>query len=300
MTKIVCIGSLNVDTQLFVDEFCGNDEEVAVRELTVSSGGQAGNIAAGLGRLGQNAIFFGNIGGDSYTPMLLSDLDASNVDYSFAKRIDFPNNTVMAIIDKSGERRLYAYNHVDFSADDFSDQLLEGAKFVVFTSLIKDDIIDTYVNIAKRAKGKGVKVAMDPGNILAKLGFDKLKPLLELCDYFFPSENEVELIVGADITKLTKIIPHLIVTCGKNGAHYYQNGGEAKVFPCIPVDVVDTTGAGDAFAAAFLAAMVEGKSEEDAINFANHAAALSITKKGARSMPTRQEVGVFIDERRNL
>jgi hypothetical protein len=67
MKKVVSVGALNVDVLLFVDEFCKPDGEVPVNSTSVCSGGQAGNIAAGLGKLGKNVFFFGNIGNDSHT-----------------------------------------------------------------------------------------------------------------------------------------------------------------------------------------------------------------------------------------
>lgn len=278
---------------MFVDGFCENDGEQAVREISVCSGGQAGNVAAGVSKLGARSFFFGNIGDDVHTQMLLSDLDACGVNYSYAKRNSNPNNSVIVLVDPEGARRLYAYNRVDFCADDLPENLLEKASMIYFSSLVDDKIIDTYVSMAKRAKSHGLKVALDPGQIFACLGVEKLMPLLELCDYFFPSKNEAGLLGGGP--SLSETVPHVIVTCGANGVEYYGHG-ELEKFPAVRVEPVDTTGAGDCFAAAFLYSVLSGSLEKDAIIFATHAAALSITMKGARSMPQRDEIEVFINE----
>ena len=302
MKKVVCIGALNVDVLLYVDEFCKPDGENAINNFSVCSGGQAGNIAAGLGKLGKKAFFFGNIGDDSHTAMLKKDFDDCNVNYSFAKKIDKPNNSVYCLIDKTGERMLYVQNNTDFSASDFSDELLENTEFIVFSSLIKDDIVKIYVDIARRAKVKGVKIAMDPGNILAKLGFDKLKPLLELCDIIFPSLGEAEMLVGNldNISKLTDIIPHVLVTCGKDGIKCYQKNKEMQHFLAKPFKenrkIMDSTGAGDCFAAACIAGLMDDKSVEDSIVFALLASKLSLAKKGARAMPSIEEIEIFRNE----
>ncbi|MBD3303942.1 hypothetical protein GF343_02265 [Candidatus Woesearchaeota archaeon] len=299
MKKVVSVGVLNVDVLLYVNEFCKPDGENAVNDFSVCSGGQAGNIAAGLGKLGKKAFFFGNIGEDSHTAMLKKDFDACNVDYSFAKNIDKPNNSAYCLIDKTGERMLYVHNNTDFSACDFSDELLRDAEFIVFSSIIKDDVVDLYVDIARRAKEKGIKIAMDPGNILAKLGFEKLKPLLELCNIIFPSLGEAEMLVGSldSINKLTDIVPHVLVTCGKDGIRYFQKEKEMQHFLAKPFKenrkIVDSAGAGDCFAAACVAGLMDNKNVEDSIVFALLASKLSLAKKGARAMPSVEEINEF-------
>ncbi|MBW2996208.1 carbohydrate kinase family protein [Candidatus Woesearchaeota archaeon] len=300
MQRVVCVGSLNVDTQVYVERFCENDEEQIIRDMSVGSGGQAGNIAAGLGKLGKKSFFFGNIGEDAYTSMLTKDFDDCNVDYSFAKRTKNPNNAVVSLIDKDGERRLYACNHVDLSQADFPDKLFENTAFIVFTSLIKEDVIELYVDIAKKAKEKGIKIALDPGGILAQLGFERLRPLLELTDYFFPSKREAELLVGGigNIAKICKLILNVIISCGKEGPRVFEDGEEITNFEVKQAKKrVDTTGAGDCFAAAYISAIIDGKNNAEAACFANCAAALSIEKKGARSMPTQKEAEEFMNAR---
>lgn len=302
MKKVISIGALNVDVLLYVDEFCKPDGETAINNFSVCSGGQAGNIAAGLGKLGKKAFFFGNIGSDSHTAMLKKDFDDCGVDYSFAKNIDKPNNSVYCLIDKTGERMLYVHNNTDLSAGDFSDALLQDAEFIVFSSIIKDDVVDLYVDIARRAKEKDIKIAMDPGNILARLGFEKLKPLLELCDIIFPSLGEADMLVKSldNINKLTDIVPHVLVTCGKDGIRYFQKGKDMQHFLAKPFKenrkIVDSTGAGDCFAAACVAGLMDNKSVEDSIVFALLASKLSLAKKGARAMPSLEEIGAFKKE----
>ena len=296
--KIVCIGAVNVDTILYVKDFCGDDGEEVIKDKQVFSGGQAGNVAAGLGKLGKNAFFVGNIGDDENTSMLLKDFDDCNVDYSLAKKTCNPNNSVYSLVETGGERRMYTYNNVDLNLDDFPEEVYENTSFIVFTSLIKDGVIDLYVEIAKKAKKSGIKIALDPGNIFARLGFEKLKPLLELCDYIFPSLNEVDLMVGGieNVSRLREIVPNIIVTCGGKGVRFYSGNNEGHIPVFGKIQVVDTTGAGDCFAAAFISTLIDGGDVRAAIDFAIYAGRLSISKKGARSMPEREEVVKFMKD----
>jgi sugar/nucleoside kinase (ribokinase family) len=286
MGKVVCIGAVNVDTILYVEDFCKGESEEIIRDKRVFSGGQAGNIAAGLGKLGKDVFFVGNIGNDEHASMLMKDFDKCGVDYSLARRTDI-NNSVYSLVDKTGSRRMYAYNNTELDMGDFPEEIYEDTSFIVFTSLIGDGVIDLYVDIAKRAKANGIKIVLDPGNIFARLGFEKLEPLLGLCDYFFPSVEEVNLLVGSvdNISKISDLVPNVIVTCGKKGVKFFKNNGEEFALSSKDcVDIKDTTGAGDCFLAAFISMLVDGKLEGEALSFANSAAALSILKRGARAM----------------
>ncbi|MDP3882245.1 MAG: carbohydrate kinase family protein [Nanoarchaeota archaeon] len=295
MGKIVCIGSLNVDIAFFVENFAGIDGEQIILNREVYSGGQAGNIAAGLGTLGKEAYFFGNIGEDDYTSLLLRDFEASNVNYSFAKRKQGANNYLCAIIDRQGRRQIYAYNDINFTEKDFPEKLYENTSFMIFASIIKEEAIEIYTQIAKKAKQGGTKIVLDPGNIFARLGIEKLRPLLEQCDYFLPSLTEVDLLVGGmnNIQFLREIVPTLVVKKGGEGAQLFSKEQEYSL-PAKKVNAVDTTGAGDCFAAAFVACLDEGKSLQEALNFAVHAGTLSVIKKGARSMPSLREIEAFM------
>lgn len=291
--KVVCIGSLNVDITIYTDNFCEDDDEQIIKETKISSGGQAGNIADGLGRLEKHAYYFGNIGTDSHTAMLKQDLDNSNVNYSYAKITNKQNNSVYCIADKSGQRRIYTYNNIDFSAEDFHNELYENTEFIIFTSIIKDDAIEIYSEIARKAKEKGIKIVLDPGSIFANLRFEKLKPLLQYCDYIFPSEREFKIILeDSNIKELSELVPHIIVTCGGKGIIYYSRNIEPKKFPLanINVNVIDTIGAGDCVVASFISALMEGKSTYDAIEYSLVASRISIGRSGARSMPYDDEI----------
>lgn len=286
--KVVCIGSLNVDVMIYTDNFCEDDDEQIIKKTEIFSGGQAGNIADGLGKLGKNAYFFGNIGRDSHTEMLKQDFDNSNVNYSYAKSTDKQNNSVYCIVDKSGQRRIYAYNNIDFDADDFDAELYENTEFIIFTSIIKDDAIEIYSEIAKRAKAKGIKIVLDPGAIFANLKFEKLKPLLQYCDYIFPSERELKIILeDSNMKALLEMVPHVIVTCGKDGMIYHSRSIEPKKFPIanLDINIVDSVGAGDCVVASFISALMDGASTYDAIKYSLVASRMSVGSNGARCMP---------------
>lgn len=291
MKKVVSIGSANVDIFKYVDRFCDSDEEVAIKEMMVASGGQGANIASGLGMLGHESYFFGNLGNDNYTGMLKKDFKKANVDCSYTIPTNLPNNTVHCIVDKEGKRHLYTYSSSDFSASHFPEKLY-SSDLIVFSSIIKEDAIETYAEIACKAKKNNTITALVASGLFTQKGLDALKPLLKHIDYLFASKKEIEQLTKSinNFQSLTDIVTNVIMTKGKDGAALLSNKHLIESEGKKMKNIVDTTGAGDIFAAAFLSAVLDGKDHKYALDFANNAAALSITKKGARAMPSIEEI----------
>ena len=117
---------------------------------------------------------------------------------------------------------------------------------------------------------------------------------LEKIDWLIPNENEFEIISGLDMTdenifKFSKTIPcNLLVTCGEQGVLYVEDNEVIK-FKAPKVDVVDTTGAGDAFVGSFVFALSKNLEINEAINLAIDKASLSVTKRGTQSSYSSSE-----------
>ncbi|NQZ84168.1 MAG: hypothetical protein HRU03_00480 [Nanoarchaeales archaeon] len=292
--KIVCVGSLNVDVTLFVDEFCKEDEERSINEITNSSGGAAANIAAGIGKLNKNVYFFGNVGTDRHTNMLLKDFKLDNVNYSIAKVSEKPNNSCYSIVDKTSQRIMYAYNYLNFDETDFPTEFYnEKLKYLVFTSLVSKDILKDYCTISKKAKINNTKIIFSPGNIFVKFGLDTIKELISLSDYLILSESEFK-ILNIEINKLLNICSKVLITKGKNGVEFFELNKDKMKFEALKINnPIDSTGAGDCFLAALVSELFENKTIEKAIQFGIRAAAVSVTTKGARGMQTLEQIKNF-------
>jgi ribokinase len=125
--------------------------------------------------------------------------------------------------------------------------------------------------------------------------------LLELVDVLTPNEVEASILSGVNVSSpedasvaalalMRKGVKNVLITMGSRGL-LARAGGEERFIPCRKVEAVDTTGAGDAFSGALATALAEGKPIFEAAEFANVAAALSVTKIGtAPAMPTRREI----------
>ncbi len=135
--------------------------------------------------------------------------------------------------------------------------------------------------------------------------------ILKMLNYISPNETELARLTGGSHDTVEAIeesakklikqgVNNVLITVGKRGAMLVESGS-CRMFPVMDVNVVDTTAAGDCFNAAFVVALAEGKDVDEAIAFANIAAALSVTKKGAQnSLPTREDVACAMSEQKNI
>ncbi|MDO9574399.1 MAG: carbohydrate kinase family protein, partial [Candidatus Contubernalis sp.] len=138
----------------------------------------------------------------------------------------------------------------------------------------------------------GIKVSLDPGMFYARRGMDSLGPLISRANYFFPEQKEVELLTGRPwregARELLKMGPEVVLcTLGESGVFVLHSSGEFTV-PAQKVSVVDTTGAGDVFAAGFTAARLEGASLDDSVKRGVYWACRSVTGMGRERYPLRK------------
>ena len=178
---------------------------------------------------------------------------------------------------------------------DAAEEVIASASLILMQLEIP---IDTVTYAAKMAKRHGVTVVLNP----APAPSEPLpEELLENVDIIIPNKTEAEVITGIAIdtpqdelrairSLHSKGISTVIFTLGSKGALLCQNG-DCEEVPSFKVKAVDTTAAGDTFCGALCVGLSEGKEVRPAMIFANQAAAISVTRKGAQqSVPTRAEV----------
>jgi ribokinase len=145
------------------------------------------------------------------------------------------------------------------------------------------------------AKSKGIKIILNPAPVV-----DLPVDLLGCVDYLIPNQTELTMLSGqmdieVGVEYLLKLgVGTVIVTLGGEGVLLTKKGIRKRI-PAYHVDVIDTVAAGDAFVGTFAAALSEGMAEDQAVVFANAAAAVSVTRRGAQpSLPSRSEVDDFL------
>jgi len=313
--KIVALGEVVADIY--------RNESASEIELpfTARPGGAPANVAVAAARLGEEAAFAGSVGEDLFGDFILRALEAEGVDTSAVRRCESPTRTSLAFVEIGGDGdRSFTFYRSDPAADellspeDVSEALLSGASFVNFGSilLIKDPGRSAIHGAARLAQDLDIPTAFDVNfrehlwpstgaaretvdplldlSTVVKLGDDELSPLLGV----ERPEEAAEILLGRGASLA-------LVSLGPEGAFYATEGFSGSV-PAYEVEVVDATGAGDAFFAAALAHLSgEGGhfSDEDRVREATMrgcaAGALACTDYGAmRALPMRDELERFM------
>lgn len=299
---IVVLGSLNVDFVVRVSERPGMGQTVFGKEFSIFPGGKGANQAVAVGRLGGNVCMAGRIGDDVFSSILLESLTNANVgtDNVLITENIFTGSAFITV-DDSGENSIIVIPGANsqYSKEDVDDlaTCLKDAKTLMLQLEIP---VESVEYAAQVAKSFGVTVMLDPAPAMS------LPPeLYRLIDVITPNEHEASLLTGIQVQDLSSAesaglrlleqgVHSAVVKLGAQGAFYCSSTGDRGYVKGHRVNVVDTTAAGDAFSGALALALCEGKSIGEACEFANAAAALSVTRKGAQtSMPNYDEVARF-------
>lgn len=293
--KIVIVGSFNTDLTTYMERMPRPGETVNGRQFVTGPGGKGSNQAVAAARLNADVTFIGRVGRDVFADIALKtwQREGVNTDY-VVQDPDHATGVAPIFVDDAGENMIVVAlgaNLAMTQADvDAAAGIIAQADILMTQLEINYDIVDYALRIAKT---KRVRTILNP----APAG--ELSPdTIALADYLTPNETELEVLSGmsgatpenAARSLLTTGQQTVVVTLGGHGAMYVQQG-DAQRIPSFDVEVVDTTGAGDAFNGGLAVALAEDKSLADAIRFANATAALCVTKPGtAPSMPQREDV----------
>jgi ribokinase len=292
MGKTVVVGSINVDL-VFTSEIRPKAGETVIGStFSTIPGGKGANQAVAASKLGASSCMVGCIGNDQNGEFSINNLNLMNVDTSCIKKTDNAPTGVANIVVAEHDNSIIViaganYEITKEDIDKCKDVIL-SADIVLLQLEIPLDVVEYTADMCRK---NNVRVLLNPAPAV-----ELPKTLIENATYITPNEHELNIILGKqnNVDETIKMYPNkIIVTMGSRGVKYFD-GSEMKIVPSYNVEVVDTTGAGDTFCGGLAAALVRGDNLEDAIKFANKAAAISITKLGAQSgMPTLEEFNNF-------
>lgn len=296
--KIVVIGSFNADLTSYMARMPKPGETVHGDRFLTGAGGKGSNQAVAAARLGAEVSFIGRVGNDVFAELAYEIWDAEGVNRDFVSR-DAEHATGVApiLVDSSGENMIVVVLGANLRhqpADiDAARERIAAADVLIAQLEINLDMVAYALETAKELGGTTILNPAPAAALPART--------LQLADYLTPNETELETLSGSgeDVEAaarrlLTRADQTAVVTLGAQGAQIVTGAGSSKV-PTYEVDVVDTTGAGDAFNAGLAVALAEGMALKTAVHFANAAAALSVTKPGAApSTPYRSEVDALL------
>ena len=293
---VIGFGALNVDKLYKVNKIAGPEEEGFIKGFEEACGGSAANTMVGLARLGCKVGFIGKVANDREGKMLLEDFRREGVNTKGIIRAETGRSgTVMGFVDEKGERALYVDPGVNdtISFEEIDMGYACQAKFIHLTSFVGEKSFETQKRLVENLP-EDVKVSLDPGELYARKGMKALNPILKRTFVFMPNSRELALLTGMeDYVKGAERMLELgvrvvAVKLGGKGC-YVTDGRESHHLEAFKVQIVDTTGAGDAFCAGFLYGLLNGKSLKECAKLGNFVASRCIMKMGARTGLPRLE-----------
>ena len=273
----------------------------SISGLNVSAGGDALNVAIGVTRLGNQAAIVGRVGRDASAEFLRERCRTEGVDGSgLVTDKDYPTSTSFVLLDRAGERHFLFENRIyaNYSEEMVLEKWLRDADCVYFGSVLTFPSLDQggIAKLFARAKSLGKTTAMDAalhGQKYDSQRLDAFRPALEATDIFFPSLAEIEVFTDSrNPFKIAEIfrdtgVKILGIKLGEAGAYVTDFSEERIIPPRKTGNVVDTTGAGDAFFAGFLSAWMNGFSPFESVEIGNITASNAIQAVGATAgIPT--------------
>lgn len=305
--SLVVVGSLNMDFVVQVEHLPVPGETVLGRDFQMIPGGKGANQACAAGKLGGPAVsvrMAGRVGYDLFADHLKASLSAAGVDVTAVHATKSqPTGVALIWVDRSGQNSIVVAsgaNHALLPNDvGAMRQSFRGARFVLFQL---ETPLGTVELALVAAREEGARTILDPA---------PARPLsrefLAAVDILTPNESEACHLLGRPVTRVSQAdAPALardlqalgprtvILKLGEQGC-FCLDGERGIQAPGFPVEARDTTAAGDTFNAGLAVALAEGKPMEEALRFANGAAAISVTRLGAQaSVPSRREVEEFL------
>lgn len=293
---VLVAGSINTDLVAHVKRSPEAGETVTGQSFAIFGGGKGANQAVACARSEAATAIIGAVGNDDFGRQRLDSLRAEGVDVSNVAVVDSPPSGVALILVEAGGENRIAYvpgATTTVTAEQASTAFHRFQPSVVLTTLeLPHEALHALIETAKQS-GATVIVNATPES-------SQGEDLVATADVLVVNETEASELLGIPSTKnewgelaikLVDLGPSVVaITLGSQGA-LLNSLGETWAIPSPSVDVVDTTGAGDAFSGAFAAAVARGCAMHDAGTIGVVAGALAVTKQGAQpSMPTLSEI----------
>jgi ribokinase len=300
---IVVVGSLNMDFVVQMDKLPLRGETVRGWGFQMLPGGKGANQACTVGRLGGQGRMVGCVGDDVFGERLKSSLQSAGVDTIGVLSIaGEPTGVALIHVEAGGQNQIVVAAGANAKLTPQNVEAALGRIGGGFMLMQLESPMETVEAAACLGRAQNMITILDPAPAKSLNA-----SLLQKVDLLTPNETEALLLLGRHASsvgledapeiarQLLQLGPkQIILKLGEKGA-WLADGRQSRHFPTHKVTAVDATAAGDTFNGALAVALAEGKPLDEAIPFANAAAAISVTRLGAQtSIPSRQEVDVLL------
>jgi sugar/nucleoside kinase (ribokinase family) len=307
LSDVVIIGDVLLDYQYWVDEMPKHGGDAQIIKMQRNFGGSAANSAIALAALQVAVSFCGRIGNDEYGSMIRDRLESFGGNCSLMQYGEATGYT-LTFIDKLGERTMFSFRGAAGEQYEESEDLVDivrHAKLLLISGYLLTNAqqAEFVLSISTVAKRSGCIVALDVAPTIEKVPSDIRQRMLLLTDILFPNQRELSLLCGTEdillaLRRINDIVPCIAVKKGAGGACLQIKQGfspiNGKIFVqdvFCEVDAtddipIDTTGAGDAFNAGFLASFLKHRNPQKWLEDGNRLAGKVVSRQGAVSLFT--------------
>jgi sugar/nucleoside kinase (ribokinase family) len=301
--RVLCAGILVGD--LFVPplpRLPAAGELLVTDDFLMGAGGCAANVAVVLSKLGVGSRVVGKVGRDAFGDFVTSSLAGFGVDVSCIGRSETMGTAKTVIVPVAGEDRRYIHTvgaNADLTGQDFSPAAMSGVDVVylggysVMPGLHPPAVVELF-DAAHRAGAQTLLDVVLPGD--TKASMDDLRSILASVDFFLPNDDEARQLTGEQDPERQAACFNeagaetVVITMGSEGL-LVRTATHTRLIAAPSVEVVDGSGAGDAFAAGLIVGILEGWPLERSLRFASEVGALACTALGCSAgIPGRQQV----------
>jgi len=295
MYDVITVGSSTVDAFAETDKkflkkgkFCFDiGSKILIKDLIFEVGGGGTNSAVALSRLGLKVAYLGKLGRGENSKRILNLLKEEKIDTSLVSRENARTGFSVILDAKGKDRTILTYkgSNEDLAINDLRFEYLNTSWFY-FASMTGKSF-ETQKKLAEYAQEKGIRIAYNPSSYITEKGIAYLKPIINKTELLIMNNEEAAMLSKTkDIKKTLKFLhsqgPRIVViTNGAKDVSIY-NGESMFVVKPHKIKVVETTGAGDAFASSFLAGIIKTEDIEFSIQLALVNSESIITHYGAK------------------
>ncbi|MDM4722852.1 ribokinase [Micromonospora sp. WMMA1363] len=287
--RVVVVGSANMDLVATAPALPRPGETLLGTDFVMVPGGKGANQAVAAVRAGAFCAFLGAIGSDSFGVTLRARIIAAGVDTSHLRVAYGTSGVALVMVNAKGENAIVVSPGANATMTGLTAPELVAVREADVLVAQLEIPVETVTAAAVAARAAGTRV------VLNAVPARPVPPeLLAATDLLVVNESEAAALTGRgreEPQALLDLAPRVVLTLGASGAWYGDRDGTAMHIPAVPVEVVDSTAAGDAFTAALAVGWAEGRGLVDAVRWAAAAGAACVRRLGASvALPVRAEI----------
>ncbi len=287
--RVVVVGSANMDLVATAPALPRPGETRLGTDFVMVPGGKGANQAVAAVRAGASCVFLGAIGSDSFGVTLRARITAAGVDTSHLRVVYGTSGVALVMVNAEGENAILVSPGANAAMTGLTGPELTAVREADALVAQLEIPVETVTEAALAARDAGTRVVLN-----AAPARPVPRELLDATDVLVVNESEAQALTGRgwdEPRALLDLASRAVLTLGAAGAWYGDRDGASVYVPAVPVDVVDSTAAGDAFTAALAVAWAEGRDLVDAVRWAAAAGAACVRRLGASvALPSRAEI----------